>query len=525
MPSTFGGGSTLRGGGGVSMAGSHSSVSGGTSRRQSLQLLGTSRQSSFMSTSSSVRLMRNNRPPASLHLLWTWSCTLTNGLPVTGIAWHSTNTNLVAAGYGSSSSTAAGSGAHLTTPAAAAANVTNTARGGGGVGSPPQGGEGAGEEAFASPAGAQTPAGGRVAVWSMKNQYHPIWSFDTKSAVTSVDFSQRNPHILAVGMHDGTIAVYDVCSRRPTPLMASTAETGRHSDPVWKVRWIDRDPEREELLVSTSTDGKVKAWTIAKGLEHSTLITLKRLPRKGASAAGSHAGAGAGAVAAVPAGSGAKAAANVAAQRSGVAGDRDALISRNTGGMSFDFSKADSRIYLAGTEDGHIHKCSTSYSEQYLESYSGHIGPVYALQWNPFNPNLFISCSGDWTIRLWQEGKAQQLLSFQSSNEEVLDVQWCPSNSTVFGAVTAGGRLELWDFAVSTLRPVVQHANTKCALTALMFAKDAPVVIAANDAGALLVFRLINIAADKYEHPEMQQTRLEEALRANVMKAAYAGTG
>jgi WD40 repeat protein len=56
----------------------------------------------------------------------------------------------------------------------------------------------------------------------------------------------------------------------------------------------------------------------------------------------------------------------------------------------------------AGTEDGHIHKCSTSYSEQYLESYSGHIGPVYALQWSPFAPNLFLSCSGDWTIRMWQ---------------------------------------------------------------------------------------------------------------------------
>jgi len=47
--------------------------------------------------------------------------------------------------------------------------------------------------------------------------------------------------------------------------------------------------------------------------------------------------------------------------------------------------------------------------------------------------------------------RQQQLLSFQSSNEEVLDVQWCPSNSTVFGAVTAGGRLQLWDFSVSTL--------------------------------------------------------------------------
>jgi hypothetical protein len=70
-----------------------------------------------------------------------------------------------------------------------------------------------------------------------------------------------------------------------------------------------------------------------------------------------------------------------------------------------------------------------------------------------------------------QEGRQQQLLSFQSSNEEVLDVQWCPSNSTVFGAVTAGGRLELWDFGASTLRPVVQHASTKCAMTALLFAK------------------------------------------------------
>lgn len=28
--------------------------------------------------------------------------------------------------------------------------------------------------------------------------------------------------------------------------------------------------------------------------------------------------------------------------------------------------------YLAGTEEGHIHKCSCSYNEQFLESYHGH---------------------------------------------------------------------------------------------------------------------------------------------------------
>jgi len=175
--------------------------------------------------------------------------------------------------------------------------------------------------------------------------------------VTGLTFSKRSPHILGVGLHDGTIAVFDVRSRQPVPLLSSTAQTGRHSGPVWKVlyhnlgcqrhrtcpcssllparcllRWsraavavlvslakpdilltvvmlqhisassvhsilaliwcweclqcyvhaynaictaaavagalVDRGPEREEMLVSVATDGKVKAWTIAKGLEH-----------------------------------------------------------------------------------------------------------------------------------------------------------------------------------------------------------------------------------------------------------------
>lgn len=58
------------------------------------------------------------------------------------------------------------------------------------------------------------------------------------AAVTSLDFSQRNPHMLGVGMHDGTIAMYDVRSRQEAPVLASTAETGKHADPVWKVRHV-----------------------------------------------------------------------------------------------------------------------------------------------------------------------------------------------------------------------------------------------------------------------------------------------
>jgi WD40 repeat protein len=191
--------------------------------------------------------------------------------------------------------------------------------------------------------------------------------------------------------------------------------------------------------VSISTDGRVTQWSIAKGLEFSDLMKLKRMARRGAGGPPTTS-----AAATAKDGGGAKAAAAVPEQQ-------DAFISRLTSGMAFDFSSRDERIYVAATEDGWLHKCSTSYSEQYLESYRGHMGPVYQVQFSPFKRDMFISASGDWTIRMWQEGRDTPLLTFQASTTEVNDVQWCPTNSTVFGSVTANGRLEVGLALVSPL--------------------------------------------------------------------------
>lgn len=106
--------------------------------------------------------------------------------------------------------------------------------------------------------------------------------------------------------------------------------------PASQVKWIDRGHERDEPLVSISTDGRVTQWSIAKGLEFVDLMKLKRIPRKpmeGPASAASN-----GATANGTAGKSAAAA----------AGEHDAFISRLTSGMSFDFSGRDERIYIAG---------------------------------------------------------------------------------------------------------------------------------------------------------------------------------
>ena len=42
------------------------------------------------------------------------------------------------------------------------------------------------------------------------------------------------------------------------------------------------------------------------------------------------------------------------------------------GGSSFDFHSTSEHLFIVGTEEGKIHKCSKAYNSQYLDSYNGH---------------------------------------------------------------------------------------------------------------------------------------------------------
>lgn len=63
-------------------------------------------------------------------------------------------------------------------------------------------------------------------------------SLHVLQGVTSLDFSSRNPNILAVGLYDGTIAMYDIQSKSSTPMMESQENAGKHPDPVWQVTCV-----------------------------------------------------------------------------------------------------------------------------------------------------------------------------------------------------------------------------------------------------------------------------------------------
>lgn len=93
--------------------------------------------------------------------------------------------------------------------------------------------------------------------------------------------------------------------------------------------------------------------------------------------------------------------------------------------MTLAFSPNSPDVFLVGTEDGPIHKCSTAYNDQYLGNYLGHSGPVYTVRYSLLDPSRFFSASADWTIRVWQEDDSQPVAVLSNPGRRAFqDAAW-----------------------------------------------------------------------------------------------------
>ena len=118
---------------------------------------------------------------------------------------------------------------------------------------------------------------GLICCYSLKNPSHPEYTFTTDSGVMCLDFHPHHPSLLAVGLYDGSVMVYDVRNKVNRPIRQCTVKTGKHTDPVWQVKWQDQDlSERSLNFCSVSSDGRVTTWTMSKSeLVHEDLMELK----------------------------------------------------------------------------------------------------------------------------------------------------------------------------------------------------------------------------------------------------------
>jgi dynein intermediate chain 1 len=318
------------------------------------------------------------------------------------------------------------------------------------------------------------PKSGLICCYTIKNFTWPEYQFSTESGVMCIDFHPDRAALIAAGCYDGTVMVFDIRHKDNKPIYQSTVRTAKHTDPVWQVRWQPEEAGKTLNFYSISSDGRVTNWQLMKNkLEAEEVIKLKLV---------------------------------VDQDKELQDNKKEAFTYGLAGGMCFDFNPYHDSEFLVGTEEGKIHLCSKAFSGQYLETYEGHYLAVYAVKWNTFDPKVFLSCSADWTIKMWMVDMTRPIVRYDLRCP-VGDIQWAPYSSTVFAAVTSEGQLKVYDLNQEKHRELCNFTAIGGKQPALhvSFNKHDPIILVGDERSGVNSFKLSNILYQGPVHPDPEK--------------------
>lgn len=322
--------------------------------------------------------------------------------------------------------------------------------------------------------------------WSTEKSYVCTWNLDRRglnpnrpnvvicvsSAVMSLAFHPTEPSLIAGGLYNGEVLVWN-CSKTDDPLIArSGISEDTHREPVYQVQWNQSLSRSNRInLLSASTDGKILNWAMdGKGqlvLQDGFALVVQQMPR------------------------------NVKLKVRG---------STSFGVTALSFSHLDKTVFIAGVEGGYVLKCSTEVltlaslssgsiplKAPALFTFSPHCGPVHAVACSPFHRNLFLTAGTDGHVHLYSMLQAKPVLSLQLSQTYLFSVCWSSVRPLVFAAATGEGTVLIFDLGQSSLCPSV--SIEQCAenqpVYCLAFNPKQPQLLAAGNAeGSVKIWQL-----------------------------------
>nr|XP_045610794.1 dynein intermediate chain 2, ciliary-like [Procambarus clarkii] len=302
----------------------------------------------------------------------------------------------------------------------------------------------------------ETEGMGMMCLYTLKNPATPERVFRAPCGVTSVSFHPKYGSMIAAGWSDGTVVIYDTrCSASPV-IIASTTLAGKHLLPVLQVEWVRTEPGEELCLYSVSLDGRLTQWQVrASSLVHTDVLHFQAYDHT-----------------------------------SKFTGSDTMLL--EGAGTCVAFRPDKEEVVLVGVDSGAIFQCSTHSSEHSLTRYPAHTAAVRAVVWNLHHHKVFISCSVDWTVKVWFQYHLSPLVVLDLGGA-VAEVSWSPYSSSVFVAATDEGRVHVYDLFLRKCRPLCVQSlvqRRRVAATCVAFNPFYPIILVGGEKGTLVSLKL-----------------------------------
>lgn len=71
-------------------------------------------------------------------------------------------------------------------------------------------------------------------------------------------------------------------------------------------------------------------------------------------------------------------------------------------GTTLTFNPHDPEVYFIGTTEGYVFKCNVEWNS-YMQRFQAHLMPVIRIDFNKYNSNIYLTCSEDYLVKLWED--------------------------------------------------------------------------------------------------------------------------
>ncbi|XP_072944019.1 dynein axonemal intermediate chain 4 [Epargyreus clarus] len=324
---------------------------------------------------------------------------------------------------------------------------------------------------------------GLICIWCTKNPCKPERLYRFKDPLTYVAFSEKNPNWLACGFSNGDVLILDVTSYSIKIIAKSKRDTNPCFEPIWAISWRAVD-KNDQYVMTTCQDGRINKFTSTK--THDFICTpMMRIS-------------------------------TVEGKMKGLETAKQCLkvdvpITRYPAALCLKWHPTVDHMYLVGTDEGCIHKCSTHYLNQHIDVFRAHAGPVYSMQYSPFMKTLLVSCGADNAIRLWMEGMDDVIMTL-TCPAAVYDIAFCPVNSTILISVS-GNVLSIWDLRRKVHMPCAEYTFPgSVVLMYIKFSESGDNVFVGDTMGRVHTFHLEDTPLPPYYQMKMLDDAIRRAL-------------
>lgn len=264
---------------------------------------------------------------------------------------------------------------------------------------------------------------GMVLSWNIHKCGYPEKIYHTDEIVTCLEFSRNEPHLVAVGMRYGLIAIVDLQTSDLFPSVNNYSSKVKPSGTIKSVRWVRKKyamGKEMEVLLSVSIDGIICCWSYGRILDGHIIRTIKR--------------------------------------GGNTAEEQRMVLATDAAGMCMQIKPHNSETFIVGTIEGQTLQADINDPESYTYSYNCHNGPLYDLQWSPIVPDVFMTCGTDRFVHIWQVGNTKPSKSLPLE-DVVLKVAWSCVKSTLFAAMCAKIIL-LFDLSINLHKQVAEFSSS-----------------------------------------------------------------